>query len=419
MNAAPSIDDLLTRVPELGGYTVAPAALSPLPQMRAIERVLRASIESSPEDARGYAMLGNLLTRQSLYLQARDAYTHAIEIDAGFAAAYLAAAELSSIVRDDEAARTYLSRALAIRRRFDDPMPVGDRTPVLMLLKDAPYAVNAPLEVLLDRNRVALHKLYVGEEPRETLPDHAVAFVAFGYAPGDERAVANASKIAALSARTINAPQILDRSSRAHLAATLAGIEGVAVATVQAVDAKDLANIELPAIIRPIDSHAGHGLAHVRTKTELELHVQGFPSRRYAVSSFVDYRSPDGYYRKYRIIVVDGMAFPYHLAVSPRWIVHYQSSPMEEHEWMRLEEERFLADPASVFPQWVSIAQLIARRTKLEYVGLDVARLPDGTMLVFEADPAMLVHDEDETGPFSFKRPYVDAIRQAVHRALT
>ncbi len=142
--------------------------------MHTIERELRASIASSPLEARGYAMLGNLFARQSLHLQARDAYLRATEIDRNFAEAYIAAAELSSLVRDDDAAREYVRRALTLRRRFDDPMPLGARTPVLMLLKDAPYAINAPLEMILDRSRVALHKVYVGEEPREPLPDRAV-----------------------------------------------------------------------------------------------------------------------------------------------------------------------------------------------------------------------------------------------------
>ncbi len=186
------------------------------------------------------------------------------------------------------------------------------------------------------------------------------------------------------------------------------------VAAVRIVAASELRDIALPAVVRPIDSHAGRGLASVQTPAELDAHAERFPSALYGVSAFVDYRSPDGYYRKYRFMIIDGAAYPYHLAISPRWIVHYRSSPMEEHEWMRLEEERFSAQPMAVFPQWNHVAETIAQRTQLDYLGLDVTRLDDGTMLVFEADPAMLVHDEDESGPLCFKRPYVDAIRPSV-----
>jgi len=58
----------------------------------------------------------------------------------------------------------------------------------------------------------------------------------------------------------------------------------------------------------------------------------------------------DGWYRKYRVIFVDGVPYPYHLAISRSWIVHYRTSAMSEATWMRDEERRFLDDPHSVFP---------------------------------------------------------------------
>lgn len=419
MHAAPSIDELLTRAPQLREHTVAPPALAAFAEIRAIERELRAAIAASPDDPRGHALLGNLLARRALYLQARDAYLRAIELDPAFAQAHLAAAELSSILRDNPAAHEHLHRALRIRRRFDDPLPLGNRTPVLMLLRDAPYAVNAPLEVLLDRDRVALHKLYIGEEPSEKLPDCAAVVTGFGVTAAGDSVVARAMKIArALPVATINQPEFLNRASREALAATLDGIDALLPVTSRAVERTALSGVALPALVRPHGTHAGHGLAYIRTRDDLENHIARFPAAVYDVSAFVDYRSADGYYRKYRLAVIDGVAYPYHLAISPRWMVHYQSSPMEEHSWMRSEEEAFLNDPASVFPRWNEITCDIARALRLDYAGLDIARLSDGTMLVFEADPAMLVHDEDEGGIFAYKRPAVGAIREAFHRLL-
>ena len=37
----------------------------------------------------------------------------------------------------------------------------------------------------------------------------------------------------------------------------------------------------------------------------------------------------------------------------------------------------------------------MAERFGLEYVGVDCAELPDGKLLVFEGDTAMVVHDMD------------------------
>jgi hypothetical protein len=409
VKAAPSIDDLLARVPQLGEHTVAPAALAPLPQMRIIERDVRASIAASPGDPRGYAMLGNLLTRQSLYLQARDAYVRAVECDADFAKAHLAAAELSSILRDDDSTRLYLKRALTLRRRFDDPLPVGNRIPVLMLLADAPYAVNAPLEMILDRGRVALHKLYLGREPLEAAPEHAVIFTAFG---------AGASTVPFTGRGAINRAEFFKGCTRNTLGATLSGVRDIVPVESRAVERAAIETIALPAMVRPAATHAGQGLAYVQTQAELQAHVQRFPAPAYDVAAFMEYRSDDGYYRKYRIVIVNGTAYPYHLAISPRWMVHYQSSPMAEHAWMRAEEEAFLRNPAGVFPRWKELAREISAAIGLDYVGLDVTRLVDGTMLVFEADPAMLVHDEDQGGIFAYKRHAIAAIREALHRLI-
>lgn len=413
MKTAPSIDELLAHIPQLGEYTVAPPALAPLPNVRELEHYLRAAIAAAPDDARGYAMLGNLLVRRSLYLQARDAYVRAAELDPSFAHAHLAAAELSTLARDPDAIATHLDCALRLRRRYDDPLPAGNRTQVLMLLKDAPYAVNAPLEVLFDRTRVALHKLYIGEEPHEEPPPHDVAFVAFGATQGDDDIAARAGTLS--QDNRINNPALIRRCARETLSATLRDIPGVTTVESRRVGADEIGDVSLPALVRPVDTHAGYGLARIETAVELEQHVARFPSDGYDVSRFIEYRSDDGCYRKYRMIVVDGVAYPYHLAISPRWMVHYLSSPMAEHEWMREEERAYLSDPAHVFPSWGETTRAIARAVGLDYVGLDVTRLAGGSMLVFEADPAMLVHDEEPESRFAYKRPFVGAIREALH----
>lgn len=406
----------MARVPSLREHTVAPPALSPIPQARSLERELRAAIGASPGDARAHAALGNLLVRKDLYFDAREAYREAVAIDGGFAEAHLAIADLSSILRDNAASAEHLRRALALQRFYPDPLPIAGRIRLLMMLRDAPYAMNAPLEVILDRRRVAVHKLYVGEMPHGDLAEHDVLWCAFGLLDGNDAAVRCARALAG-GEPLINAPETIAQCRRDVLHDTLAGCDVQAVRTTL-VPAAALNAVPLPALIRPAGTHAGFGLARIRTSDERAAHVQRFPSPRYHVSPFVEYRSPDGYYRKYRIVLVDGVPYPYHLAISPRWMVHYQSSPMAEHEWMRQEEAAFLADPESVFPRWRTTGASLAAALELDYAGVDVTRMPDGSMLVFEADPAMLVHDEDEGSAFDYKRPYVASIREALHRAI-
>ena len=64
-----------------------------------------------------------------------------------------------------------------------------------------------------------------------------------------------------------------------------------------------------------------------------QLLAQPAECDRYFIE-YIDYRSPDGYFRKYRFIFVDGEILPYHLAIAEDWKVHHDSdrhgrSPMD------------------------------------------------------------------------------------------
>ncbi len=45
------------------------------------------------------------------------------------------------------------------------------------------------------------------------------------------------------------------------------------------------------------------------------------------------------------------------------------------------------------------------RSVGLDYFGIDCAEAPDGRLLVFEVDTAMIVHDMDDADLFPYKQP--------------
>jgi hypothetical protein len=222
----------------------------------------------------------------------------------------------------------------------------------------------------------------------------------------------------------LNDPARIAGTARPALAATLSGVAGCSVAAAARVDAARLrelpdtaegvAGIVFPLLVRPVDGHGGRDLVRAADAATVRAHVAATAGTAYDVSAFVDYRNGDGFYRKYRVMFVDGVAFPYHAAIDERWMIHYHRAPMAEHAWMRAEEERFLADPAAVFPGWTTTMPAIAAAIGLDYAGIDCTRLADGTVLVFEADAAMLVHGNDPPGRFGYKRPAVDRIATAL-----
>jgi hypothetical protein len=129
------------------------------------------------------------------------------------------------------------------------------------------------------------------------------------------------------------------------------------------------------------------------------------------VTAFHDYASPDGLYRKYRTIFVDRRPYPYHLAISPNWLVHYFSADMVAHPEKLDEERRFLEDPDNVLgPRATAAIAAVAQRLDLDYAGADFTLLPDGRVLLFEANATMLTHAELEDGPLAHKNPHVSRI---------
>jgi len=131
------------------------------------------------------------------------------------------------------------------------------------------------------------------------------------------------------------------------------------------------------------------------------------------VSDYLEYASADGLYRKYRIMFVGGVPFAYHLAISPHWVVHYLSAPMDQYAWMREEEMRFLADWTTVFGVHRDALAVIAERLGLDYFGIDASIGHAGELIVFEADAAMFVHVEDEPVRYAYKHEAVPRIFRA------
>src|SRR5438270_862921 len=73
-----------------------------------------------------------------------------------------------------------------------------------------------------------------------------------------------------------------------------------------------------PLIVREAGSHAGKGLTLIADSDATdELERFAFDGRDLYVTAYVDFRSSDGLYRKYRVLVVDGVPFPRHMVASP------------------------------------------------------------------------------------------------------
>jgi hypothetical protein len=164
--------------------------------------------------------------------------------------------------------------------------------------------------------------------------------------------------------------------------------------------------------VRPVGAHGGEGLVLAQTPEELAQALLG--PHDYYMTGFRDFRSADGAWRKYRMVFIDRRPYPYHLAIADHWLVHYYTSNMVAHPERREEERRFLADPAAAIgaPALAAVAA-VGERLGLDYGGVDFSVLPDGRVLVFEANATMVVHPETPDGPFAYKNQAVQTILDA------
>jgi tetratricopeptide (TPR) repeat protein len=219
----------------------------------------------------------------------------------------------------------------------------------------------------------------------------------------------------------VNHPRKIQRTTRDAVAALLQGMSGcmvpkilrqragteIAVAALQAALPSSCA-----VLVRPAGTHGGDDFERIEEEAALAATLaQPAECDRYFIE-YVDYRSPDGYFRKYRFIFVDGEILPYHLAIAGAWKVHHDSTDMADHAWMQQEEQAFLNDPASVFghSHYRSLREIRAR-IGLDYFGIDCGLDQSGNLVVFEVNASMLVHDQNLE--FPYKAPFVRRIKSA------
>lgn len=333
-----------------------------------------------------------------------------------------------------EAAFACQRQALALTRLFPLSSVQPPRRRVLVICVAGDISANTPLDCLLDGEDIEL--LYYFASPQAPLPDpcpdHDAVLLACGYS--DEIAPllhALSERLAHWPVPVFNRPERLVRTERAHASACLADIPGLLMPATRAVprapligvatgqfDLTELTN-ELanewafPIIIRPLDSHAGRDLAQIQSAAELAGYLGAHPQDDFFVAPFVDYRSADGLFRKFRIALVAGQPFAVHLAIRDHWMIHYLNAGMYEEAAKRAEEAAFMADFAEFATRHRSALSAIAERMGLEYVCFDGAELPDGRLLIFEIDHVMVVHAMDPLTLFPYKPAAIGAIVQA------
>ncbi len=331
---------------------------------------------------------------------------------------------------------TIQSAALVAQRLFRIPAASAPKLRLLGFAMAGPINANIPVEFLIEDSDVELHLVYiVPGMPVPAVPDHDLAIVLAAESETARPIFAYLEILLADWPRPVlDRPErvpLLGRESLYHLIESVPGIDIPATVRVGAQTFAEIgagaASIEellpdggFPIIARPVDSHGGQGLEKLQTAAEVENYRIRNAVPEYYLSRFVDYRSPDGCYRKYRIAVIDGVPFASHLAISEHWMIHFLNAGMGESDEKRREEADFMDRFESEFAarHGRAFAEM-ANRSGLEYFGVDCGETPDGKLLIFEADTSLIVHNMDSPVEFPYKDRHMRALFAAFRAMLT
>jgi tetratricopeptide (TPR) repeat protein len=369
-----------------------------------------------------FRLHGHVLALLGQMQASRSAYEDAVRLEPRDFAAHWGLFEVTQLLNDNAAALHHQRIALQERSLVTIPARVQPpQTTILELCIAGTFQANIPLDFILDGDRTTVHKLYLGEHPIPQLPPYDIVFNTIADAPNATPALEAAQAFIAGQQRpALNAPQLVARTSRTAIAERFAESSCVAVAPTTQTTRGTVhgSRPPYPFLIRPLDSHAGNDLAKIDDSDGLQAYFDSVAQiEDFYLSAFIDYRNADGYYRKYRIVFVDGVPYPVHLAISSNWMIHYYNAQMADNQWMRDEEHAFMRDMRSVFDGVRAAGLLeIAQTLPLDYFGIDCSIAPDGRVLLFEASTAMIVHMRDPVDLYPYKAEYVPRVIHALER---
>ncbi len=346
------------------------------------------------------------------------------------ASAYLNLAAIHTRADQPLLAQQCREQAYRLQRVFIEQ--TGKPVRRLLLLCEGSGNSNVPLDTLLGTglNIRIKYVLDVAAEAEDlALPDYDLVFNAIGDPDISPALHQRLRGFAETCQRPLlNRPEDIEQTQRQHLPPRLGSIPGVVMPPCIRLDAAPASRqalwhrlqqsgIAFPVLFRPWASHGGKDVARCDDLDSL-WNVSCQADGSY-ITAFHDFRSADGYYRKYRMIFIDGEPYPYHLAISSHWMVHYFSADMLGQPEKQAEEMRFLQDPVTSLgePAMQALAA-IGCELGLHYAGIDFSVLADGRVLVFEANATMLIHLEREDGPLRDKNRFVTRIVAAFERLL-
>jgi hypothetical protein len=224
----------------------------------------------------------------------------------------------------------------------------------------------------------------------------------------------------------INRPEFVADTARDRNAERLADIDGLIFPRTERVRFEnadpdrvarmiDELEFDHPFLIRRVGTQTGRSFARIESRDDLDEYVKDRLNATYFVIAHRKILWKDRLFRKLRLFHIDGEFFPVVCHLDKVWNVHGGNRKviMRGDETLMAEEKSFLADWKSyVGARNVARLETVAERTRLEFFGIDFTIDADGSLFIYELNPAMR-HSFDHARNFPYKMPHDKAISNA------
>jgi hypothetical protein len=376
------------------------------------------AIKHHPANPVARVNLANLLRAENDSAAAKLQYEAALALDAHLHEAHQGMAWVLKDI-DRDAAERHLQMGFVGRAVVTKPYR-GAKTGIPLLLLVCARGGNIPTDLWINDRCFTIHAIYPEfYDPRVVLPPHALVINAIGDADLCAVALARSQDVLARSrAPVINRPMRVLATGRAEIARRLGVIPGVIapkIDTLPPTAILEADNVQFPLLLRRPGFHTGEHFVYIANRDELPKAIDSLSAaEELLLISYLDARGADGMSRKYRVMFIDGVMYPLHLAISPDWKVHYFSSAMAQNPLFREEERRFLEDmPTALGATAMTALQQICTTLDLEYAGIDFAVAADGSILLFEANATMVVFPPSSDAMWDYRRAAIDTVLEA------
>lgn len=384
-----------------------------------------------PRDPLSQVNLANMLLENRELETARERYEMALNSASDYPEAHQGLSWVLAELGDTEGAACH--RLRGFQNHAVKSLPYrGEGRPVSLLLLTSAVGGNIPTRGLLNdrvfETTVIAPEFYDFTQP---LPEHQVIWNAIGDADLAGEALTAAQDLISLSrAPVLNIPRAVMASGRAANAERLSRMPGLIAPAMVTLPRELLASpegaaslddhgLKFPLLLRTPGYHTGRYFVRVDAAASLAEAAAGLPGSELTAIQFLDARSTDGKFRKYRVMMVDGRLFPLHLAISSHWKVHYFTAEMAGDAEHRAEDARFLANmPAVLGPRAMKALERIQTILALDYAGIDFGLNPDGEVLLFEANATMVAPTPDPDDRWAYRRDAVERVHRAVQGML-